>query len=116
MLGVKHTFSWTLSPFNEYNGAKDWSFGLRRDGLVKPGYAAFATMARELGTGTCVGSFNVPREVTGVLTYLYRMPDGTYTLAYWSCTEVDSEYHGQNGFREPTLEERTTSIPAADGT
>lgn len=116
MLGVKRTFSWHTTPFNEYEGTKDWSFGLRRDGTVKPGFAAFATLARELGTGICVGSFNVPRVETGVLTYLYRMPDGTYTLAYWSCTEVDSEYHGHNGFREATLEARETFIPAADGT
>lgn len=116
MLGVKRTFAWLFEPFSEYGGKKDWSYALRRDGTVKPGYAAFATMARELGTGTCVGSFNVPREVTGVLTYLYRMPDGTYTLAYWSCTEVDSEYHGWCGYRKPALlEERTTNIPAADG-
>ncbi len=115
MLGARRTFGFIFNPFAEQKGAKDWSFAMRRDGTVKPAYAAVSTMIRELEGCRLLGERQVIRPLGSVRAYLFARPDGTATLAYWSCTECDMELLGHNCFREPTREERWFGINPTPG-
>ena len=115
MLGARRTFGFIFNPFAEQKGAKDWSFAMRRDGTVKPAYAAVSTMIRELEGCRFLGERQVIRPLGSVRSYLFARPDGTATLAYWSCTECDMELLGHNCFRKPTREERWFGIKPTPG-
>lgn len=86
-LGVDRDFIFVLSPYNERNGFKDWGL-MRRDYTVKPAFAVFATLTDKLGNATLLGS----RELgPGLRGFVYRQPDGSGTLVYWSLSEIDTE-------------------------
>lgn len=60
---------------------------VRRDKSVKPGYAAFSTLLDELGNAKCLGEVELGKDMRG---FLYRQPDGSRTLAFWSTSELDT--------------------------
>lgn len=91
-LGVDRNFFFVLPPYNEQGGAKDWGL-MRRDFSVKPGYVAFSNLMHQLGSATLEGSVELGSGIRG---FLYRQPDGTQTLAYWSLSEVDTEINRPN--------------------
>ncbi len=90
MEGVARNYYFVFCPYNESRGAKDWGV-MRRDGTVKPGYAAIATMAREVGAARLVGEINVG---DGLRAYLFAQPDGSQTVAFWSASPVDTATDG----------------------
>ncbi len=87
-LGVEKSFFFVLAPYNEIGGAKDWGL-LRRDYTVKPGYAAYANLTDRLGAARFEGEFDTgSKEITA---YLYRLPDDTQTLIFWSRSEFETQ-------------------------
>ena len=85
-LGVSRTFFFGLRAMNERSGTKEWGV-LRRDNSVKPGYAAFSTLLNELGSAKCLGEVDLGKDLRG---FLYQLPDGSRTLAFWSISELDT--------------------------
>lgn len=90
MEGVARNYAFILAAYGERSGAKDWGL-MRRDGTVKPAYAALATMARELGDATLVGPLAVG---DGGRAYLFDHPDGSQTVAFWSESPIDTATDG----------------------
>ncbi|MBR0055910.1 MAG: hypothetical protein IJP66_01145, partial [Kiritimatiellae bacterium] len=88
--GVERYFFFILAAYSERGGAKDWGL-IRRDGTVKPAYAALATIARELGDATIAGALDVGE---GLRAYLFDHPDGIQTVAFWSESPIDRETNG----------------------
>ncbi len=109
-LGIDRDFFFVLPPYNERRGAKDWGL-LRRDYSVKPGYVAFATLTDQLGAAEFQGTMPLGEGVRG---YLYRLPDGTQTLVYWSLSPLDTE-RNQADPRPGDRFERKFSLPIANG-
>lgn len=109
MEGVSRNYFFVFGAYNERNGAKDWGV-MRRDGTVKPTYAAISTMTRELVSAKLAGEMKVG---DGLKAYLFNQPDGTQTLACWSLSSVDTSHgHAQSS----PLGEKTLELAVADGT
>lgn len=106
MQGVRRTFAFTAIPCNERDGTKDWSWAMRRDGMVRPGYAAFSTMIEKLDSASLEGEMVVPRDHLDVRAYVYRRRDGSLTVQFWSLTEIDTTLSGHGVYRGPTQEKR----------
>lgn len=110
MEGVARTYFFVFCPYNERGGNKDWGM-MRRDGTVKPVYAAMGTLTRELVSAKIVGEIKMDE---GAKAFLFSQPDGTQTVAFWSVSPVDSgDGEGVKPTPDFALEVR---IPAADGT
>ena len=110
MEGVARNYYFVFGAFNERNGMKDWGV-MRRDGTVKPEYAAISTMTRELVSARLKGEMSVGE---GLRAYLFEQPDGSQTVAFWSVSPLDTVKHG---IVKPTPDfAKQISIPAADGT
>ncbi len=109
MEGVARNYFFVFGAYNEANGAKDWGV-MRRDGTVKPIYAAISTMTRELVSARLVGELGIGE---GLRAYLFAQPDGSQTVAFWSVSEVDVMRSGV-AKASPDFA-RMASIPAADG-
>jgi len=86
MQGVARNYFFLLGAYSERGGKKDWGM-LRRDGTVKPSYAALATQIRELGNATLLGALDAP---AGIRSYLYEQPDGSQTVAFWAESPLDA--------------------------
>ena len=84
--GVERAFFFVFAAFNERSGRKDWGV-IRRDGTVKPVFAAMAAMNRELGAAKFLGPIDAPE---GIRAYLYGQPDGSQTVAFWSESPIDT--------------------------
>lgn len=109
-MGVDRDFFFLLSPYNEQNGTKDWGL-MRRDFTVKPGYAAFSNLTKELGSAKFEGRVDLGEGIRG---FLYRQPDGGQTLAFWSLSELDTEENSPD--RRITCQfERPFAITVQDG-
>ena len=78
--GVWRNHFFVFGSFHERDGKKDWGI-LRRDGGVKPGYSAFATLTAELDGLACLGEVEAGE---GMRAFLYEGKDGQRTLAFWS--------------------------------
>ena len=87
MAGVSRAYHFVFCPFNERDGTKDWGV-MRRDGSVKPVYAAMAAMVRELGDARLAGELHVGDD--GIRAYLFDLPDGSQTVAFWAVSPVDT--------------------------
>lgn len=98
-LGVERVFPFVLPPFNEGGGTKDWGL-LRRDYSAKPALAAFATLSRMLGDAEYRGELAAGNDVRA---FLFRMPDGSQRVAFWSRSELDTD---RTALPEPSVEER----------
>ena len=97
-LGIERSFFFVFPPFNENSGTKDWGI-MRRDFTVKSGYAAFSTLTFCLGNAVFRGRYG---KTAGVESYLYELPDGTQTIAFWRTSKRDNS--------------RTVFFPAPSGT
>ncbi|WP_288559310.1 hypothetical protein [uncultured Victivallis sp.] len=110
-LGVNRDYFFVLCPYNEQNGGKDWGL-LRHDYTAKPGYAAFATLTDRLGAAEYQG---ILKPAKNVRAFLYRQPDGSQTVIYWTLSELDRD--GQRP--DLTIADRyetTFTLAVADGT
>ena len=86
MEGVARNYHFVFGAYNESRDAKDWGV-LRRDGTVKPVYAAIATMADELASACIVGEMDVGERLRA---FVFAQPDGSQTLVYWSVSPLDA--------------------------
>ena len=86
MQGVARDFYFILTCINERNGTKDWGL-TRRDGTVKPAYAALATYMRQLGRARLEGEI---KSGGGIRTYLFTQPDGAQTILAWAVSSLDT--------------------------
>ena len=85
MQGVARAFYFILPGLNEREGKKDWGL-TRRDGTVKPAYAALATLVRRIGTAKLEGEVKVGE---GLKAYLFTHADGRQTLVCWTISDLD---------------------------
>lgn len=84
-LGVNRNFTFVLPPMNEREGQKEWGL-LRRDYSAKPAFVSFATLTDRLSAARYLGQ---PDTEEGIRAFLFRQPDGSHTLAFWSESELD---------------------------
>jgi len=110
MEGVARNYYFVFGAYNEGNGAKDWGV-MRRDGTVKPEYAAISTMTRELVSARLAGAMDVGQDLRA---YLFDQPDGSQTVVYWSASPVDTASGGSMRIDEDFAKE--LSLPVANGT
>ena len=110
MEGVARNYYFVFGAYNERAGAKDWGV-MRRDGTVKPEYAAISAMTRELVSARLAGEMFVGE---GLRVYLFEQPDGSQTVAYWSASPMDTRPGGPMRIKEEFAKE--LSIPVANGT
>jgi hypothetical protein len=68
MEGVERAYFFVFAAFNERKGRKDWGV-IRRDGTVKPVFAAMATAVRELGDARLLGEVKLGH---GLRAYLFE--------------------------------------------
>jgi len=85
MEGVARTFYFILPCINEREGCKDWGLS-RRDGCMKPAYAALANLIRRVGHARLVGEVGLGKGVRG---FLFEFKDGTQTLVVWAQSDLD---------------------------
>ena len=90
MEGLARSYYFVFGAYNEYEGTKDWGV-LRRDGTVKPEYAAISTMTRELVSARLEGEMSVGG---GRRAFLFRQPDGSQTVVYWSVSPLETQKDG----------------------
>ncbi|MBR0504034.1 MAG: hypothetical protein IJJ84_01415 [Kiritimatiellae bacterium] len=109
MEGVARNYFFVFCAYNERNGEKDWGV-MRRDGTVKPVYAAISAMTCELVSARLVGEMQVGK---GLRAYLFTQPDGTQTVAFWSVSPLDTSKGGQVSAKDTCA--RLFAIPAANG-
>lgn len=83
--GVTRSFVFVLRRHIERNGLKEWGM-LRKDLSVKPVYAAYAVLNREIGSADLCGELKLlPRG----RCFVYRQPDGTFSLVLWNRSGLD---------------------------
>ena len=92
--GVARDYFFVFCPVNERGGHKDWGV-MRRDGTVKPVYAAIATLNREVGAARLLGAIDAD---AGIRAWLFERPDGLQTVAFWSESPLDK---GAGGVVKP---------------
>ncbi len=90
MNGVARSYAFVFGAYGERNGEKDWG-ALRRDGTVKPVFAAIATATRLLGRARPEGELAVGK---GSRAFLYTQPDGSQTVVFWTLSEADTAGEG----------------------
>ncbi|MBO4618716.1 MAG: hypothetical protein J5654_01260 [Victivallales bacterium] len=86
MQGIARNFFFVFPPYNEANGLKDWGV-MRRDGSVKPAYAAMSTMLDQLADARLLGEFKLRDSLRA---FLLEHPDHSQTLVFWQLSAVDS--------------------------
>ena len=84
--GAAKAFFFCLIPKNEREGKKVWGM-LGYDFTVKPSFVALSTLTNELGNAEYQGKLHVGKEIQA---YLYKQPNGSQRLAFWSNSEVDA--------------------------
>ena len=109
-LGVDRDFFFVLPPYSERDGNKDWGL-MRRDFTVKPGYVAFSTLSHQLGDAEYLGTVALADGVSG---FLYRRPDGSQSLVYWSVSPLETESNRPDRKFDDLLE-RPFRLAAAPG-
>jgi len=85
--GFARDFFFVFCPVNERGGRKVWGV-MRRDGAVKPVYAAIATLVRETGAARLLGAMDAP---LGIRAWLFERPDGSQTVAFWAESPLDTQ-------------------------
>ncbi|MBP5299966.1 MAG: hypothetical protein J6Y80_01045, partial [Victivallales bacterium] len=89
MQGIAKNFFFVFPPYNEAGGLKDWG-AMRRDGTVKPVYAAMATMLELVGDARMLGEFRLRDTLKA---FLLQKPDQSQVLVFWQLSAIDS--HGE---------------------
>jgi hypothetical protein len=84
--GVARNYYFVFPPYNERSGRKDWGI-MRRDGTVKPGYAAFATITAQLLEASLLGEINCGEQSRA---FLFQQPGATQTLVFWNKSALDA--------------------------
>ena len=110
MAGVARNYHFVFGAYNEVRGAKDWGV-MRRDGTVKPIYAAMSAMTHELVSARLVGEIKVGE---GLRAYLFRQPDGEQTMVFWAVSRLDTATGGTVSATPDGT--RPLRIAAPDGT
>ena len=87
MQGVARNYLFVFGTYNEGAGGKDWGV-MRRDGTVKPTYAAMSTIIHELGSARLLGEIRVGE---GRRAYLFEQPNGSQTVMFWTVSPVDTD-------------------------
>ena len=82
--GVARAYWFIFPAFNNRNA--DWGL-MRRDGTVRPAYAAYATMTALLSPLEMLGEARLDPGFKG---YVFRALDERRTLAFWSASEADA--------------------------
>lgn len=108
--GICRNWYFLFGCYNEQGGARDWG-SMRRDGTVKPVHAAMAAASSELGDAEQLGE---KRLAEGVRGFVFRKPDGSRTLAFWSVSNL--ERPGVPPIAAVPEYKRTFSLDARDGT
>ena len=108
MQGVARNYLFVFGTYNEGAGGKDWGV-MRRDGTVKPTYAAMSTIIHELGSARLLGEVHVGERQR---TYLFEQPDGHQTMMFWSISPVDADANVPSS--EPLIE-RPLALSVRDG-
>ena len=106
--GIARDYFFMFGVLNEQNGNKDWGI-LRRDGSVKPAFAAFAELNHQVGSAVLLGEVKVAKDVRA---FLYGHADGTQTLAYWTRSVIDDE-QGVDALVYDGVLERSFTLDAA---
>lgn len=91
MEGVARNYYFVFPPYNERDGYKDWGL-MRRDGSVKPGYSAFATITAQLVQARLQGEITLHEPARA---FVFEQPDGSQTLVFWSISDLDTVGNGQ---------------------
>ena len=113
MNGVNRSYFFILAAYNERGGLKDWGI-YRRDGTLKPCYAAAAALTGELEGATLLGEVTMPdARLRG---FLYAQPDGRHTLAFWTVTDFERQVDRQKTYQDaPRCDVPfALSVPAGD--
>ena len=111
MQGVSRNYFFVFGAYNEAGGKKDWGV-MRRDGTVKPTYAAMSTIVRELAQARLLGELKLGATSKG---YLFEQPNGMQTLAFWSISPVDTA-HGTVSVESDCAQSLKLPIPSGDYT
>ena len=83
--GIVRSWYFMFGCYNEQSGARDWG-SMRRDGTVKPIHAAMAAASSELGDAELLGEKRIGK---GIRAFVFRKPDETRTLAFWSVSNLE---------------------------
>ena len=110
-LGVSRIFPFVMPPFNEAGGSKAWGL-LRYDYTAKPAFAALAVLNRQLGQAQYRGEIAAP---AGIRAFLFEQPDRRQTVAFWSCSELDTETRNTPELSTDDLKKRRFTLPATNG-
>ena len=112
MNGVSRSYFFILAAYNEREGRKDWGI-YRRDGTLKPCYAAAATLTGELEGATLLGEVALPdARLKG---FLYAQPDGRRTLVYWTVTDFERQVERDRTFQDAPLQDVAFALPLPKG-
>lgn len=112
MNGVNRSYFFFLAAYNERGGMKDWGI-YRRDGTLKPCYAAAATLTGELEGAKLLGEVTLPdARLKG---FLYAQPDGQHTLVYWTVTDFEKQVERQKTFTDAPLSEVAFALALPTG-
>ena len=103
MQGVSRNYFFVFPPYNEAEGCKDWGT-MRRDGSVKPAYAAMSTMMAHLVDAKLLGEIKLKDNLKAIL---FEQPDKSQVLVFWQLSYIDS--------RENPKAPETITIKLADG-
>lgn len=106
--GVDRNFFFVLLPYNEQNGHKDWGL-LRRDLSAKPAVAAQSNLLYLLADAELMGEMKLGDGLKG---FLYRKPDGSQTLVFWSQSPLDTR-QWNSGLEFDDLLERNFTLDFA---
>lgn len=112
MLGVSRFYLFTFGAFNESDGT---DYGVqRRDGGVKPIYAAISAITERLGAAKPLGECRLDAATK---CFAFAQPDGTRSVAVWTVSPGDTTAAKPADISSGQLDplERTVSVPAADG-
>ena len=90
MNGVSRDYFFVFGAYSERNGTKDWGVQ-RRDGSVKPLFAAISATTEHLVAARIVGEKKVG---DGVRCFVFAQPDGTQSIAYWAVSPCDTANDG----------------------
>ncbi len=109
-LGVSRIFTFVLRRHIERNGLKEWGM-VRKDLSVKPLYAAYAVMNREIGSAELLGEAPVLEDGK---CFVFRRKDGTFSLVLWNCSALDRQREEPLPESEcDRLYERRISLPGS---
>ncbi|MDD3154793.1 MAG: hypothetical protein PHS41_07990, partial [Victivallaceae bacterium] len=109
--GIWSAYAFLLLPYHESDGLKDWGF-LRKDGTVKPGYAALAAQSALLANHTLEGELKLPAKE--VRAFLFKNPSGRQLIAYWRVSDLENGKPGASSL--PLDIPRAFQLPLPNGT